>query len=227
MNDTTDIQSSEIAPKRRSRLADFFTRMVREKPLGTASGIIVFILIFVAIFADSLAPFPYKEMHLADRLTGPSAQYLLGTDHLGRDFLSRIIYGARISLVVGLAATAVNVVAALLGGASRFIGGKSDLIMQRFVDAWMSFPGLLLLLTIMSIVGRGIPQIILPGYIRRHRRLKSRQRRRYRHKGERLLPGGAGNWQPRRRDTGPACTAQYHGPGHHHLHHQHRGSDHQ
>ena len=162
MNDTTDIQSSEIAPKRRSRLADFFTRMVREKPLGTASGIIVFILIFVAIFADSLAPFPYKEMHLADRLTGPSAQYLLGTDHLGRDFLSRIIYGARISLVVGLAATAVNVVAALLiGGASGFIGGKSDLIMQRFVDAWMSFPGLLLLLTIMSIVGRGIPQIIL------------------------------------------------------------------
>ncbi len=87
---------------------------------------------------------------------GASAQYLLGTDQLGRDFLSRIIYGARISLIVGLAATALNVVVAvLIGGISGFLGGKLDLAVQRFVDAWMAFPGLLLLLTIMSIVGRG------------------------------------------------------------------------
>ena len=80
----------------------------------------------------------------------------------GRDFLSRIIYGARISLLVGLAATALNVlVAFLIGGTSGFLGGKIDLAVQRFVDAWMCFPGLLLLLTIMSMVGRGIPQIIL------------------------------------------------------------------
>ena len=162
MSDATGIPSAEIAPTRRSRLADFLTRLVREKPLGTASEIIVLILILVAIFADALAPYPHAEVHPVDRLTGPSAQYLLGTDHLGRDFLSRLIVGARLSLTVGLAATAVNVVVALLiGGTSGFIGGKMDLIMQRFVDAWMSFPGLLLLLTIMSIVGRGIPQIIV------------------------------------------------------------------
>ena len=120
------------------------------------------ILIFVAIFADVLTPYPYKEMHLVDRLTGPSAQYLLGTDQLGRDFLSRIIYGARLSLTVGLAATAINVVVAvLIGGTSGFLGGKLDLVVQRFVDAWMAFPGLLLLLTIMSIVGKGLPQIIV------------------------------------------------------------------
>ena len=162
MNDTTDIQSSIIAPKRRSRLADFFTRLVREKPLGTISGIIILILIFVAIFADVLAPYGYMKIHMADRLTGPSAQYLLGTDHIGRDLLSRLIYGARLSLIVGLAATALNVVVAvLIGGISGFLGGKLDLAVQRFVDAWIAFPGLLLLLTIMSIAGQGLLQIIV------------------------------------------------------------------
>ena len=162
MSDAIGIPSAEIAPKRRSRLADFFIRLVREKPLGTISGIIILILIFVAIFADVLAPYPYKEIHLIDRLQGSSAQYLLGTDHIGRDFLSRLIYGARLSLTVGLAATALNVVVAvLIGGISGFLGGKLDLAVQRFVDAWMAFPGLLLLLTIMSIVGSGLLQIIV------------------------------------------------------------------
>ena len=162
MSDATGIPLPVIEPKRRSRLADFFIRLVREKPLGTVSGIIILILIFVAIFADVLAPYGFLEIHLADRLQGPSAQYLLGTDHLGRDFLSRLIYGARLSLTVGLAATAVNVVVAVLvGGTSGFLAGKLDLIMQRFVDAWMAFPGLLILLTVMSLVGRGLPQIIL------------------------------------------------------------------
>ena len=162
MSDATGIPLPVIEPKRRSRLADFFIRLVKEKPLGTVSGIIILILIFVAIFADVLTPYPYDEMHLVDRLTGPSAQYLLGTDHIGRDFLSRLIYGARLSLVVGLAATALNVVVAvLIGGISGFLGGKLDLGVQRFVDAWMAFPGLLLLLTIMSIVGSGLLQIIV------------------------------------------------------------------
>ena len=162
MSDAIGIPSAEIAPKRRSRLADLFIRLVREKPLGTVSGITILILILVAIFADVLAPYPYKEIHLVDRLTGPSAQYLLGTDHVGRDLLSRVIYGARLSLIVGLAATTLNVVVAvLIGGISGFLGGKFDLLVQRFVDAWMAFPGLLILLTIMSIVGPGIPQIIV------------------------------------------------------------------
>ena len=162
MNDTTDIQSSVIAPKRRSRLADFFTRLWREKPLGTACGIIVLLLIFVAIFADFLAPYRYTEPHLVDRLTGSSARYLLGTDHLGRDFLSRIIIGTRVSILVGLVVTTIStVISTLIGGTSGFLGGKLDLGVQRFVDAWMAFPGLILLLTIMSIAGRGVPQVIL------------------------------------------------------------------
>ena len=162
MSDAIGLPSAAIAPKRRSRLADFFVRLVREKPLGTISGIIVLIIVLVAIFADSLAPFPYDEVNILDRMQGPSAEYLLGTDQLGRDLLSRLIVGARVSLTVGLAATALNVlIAVLIGGISGFIGGKLDLGVQRFVDAWMAFPGLLLLLTIMSIAGPGLFQIVV------------------------------------------------------------------
>ena len=119
-------------------------------------------LILVAIFADLIAPYPIAERHLADRLTGPSLQYLMGTDQIGRDVLSRLIVGTRLSLLVGLAATVINAaVALLIGTTSGFLGGKIDLMVQRFVDAWMAFPGLLLLLTIMSIVGRGLWQIII------------------------------------------------------------------
>ena len=162
MSDATEIPSAEIAPKRRSRLADFFIRLWKEKPLGTASGVIVLILIFVAIFGDILMPYPFDEQNIIDRLQGSSAQHLLGTDHLGRDFLSRIIYGARISILVGLTVTTLDVVlGTLIGGISGFFGGKFDLLVQRFVDAWNAFPGLLLLLTAISIVGRGFTQIIL------------------------------------------------------------------
>ena len=162
MSDAIGKPSAESEPKRRFRLADFLMRLLKEKPLGTFCGMILLLLIFVAIFADVLAPYPYKEMHLIDRLQGPSSQYLLGTDQAGRDLLSRLIIGARISVLVGLAATVLNVViAVLIGGTSGFLGGKLDLAVQRFVDAWMAFPGLLLLLTIMSIVGKGLPQIIV------------------------------------------------------------------
>ena len=149
-------------PKRQGRVVQFFIRLVKEKPLGTFGGIITLLFILLAIFAEIFAPYPYREIHLADILQAPSARYLLGTDHLGRDLLSRLLYGARISLSVGLAATALNVfIAVLIGGTSGYLGGKVDLAVQRFVDAWMAFPGLLLLLTIMSIVGQGLLQIIL------------------------------------------------------------------
>ena len=146
----------------RAGLRRFFARLVREQPLGTAGGIVILILVLVSIFADSLAPYRYEEIHLRDRLQAPSTAYLLGTDHVGRDLLSRLIHGARLSLTVGLAATVLTVVVAvLIGGTTGFIGGRLDLVTQRFVDAWMAFPGLLLLLTIMSIAGRGMLQIIV------------------------------------------------------------------
>ena len=143
-------------------MTDFLRRLVKEKPLSIIAGVVILLLILVAIFADILAPFPHDEVNIVDRMQAPSDRYLLGTDQLGRDLLSRLLFGAQISLTVGLAATTVNVgVAVLIGGTSGFFGGRLDLAVQRFVDAWMAFPGLLLLLTIMSLVGRGLPQIIV------------------------------------------------------------------
>ena len=143
-------------------MTDFLRRLVKEKPLSIIAGVVILLLILVAIFADILAPFPHDEVNIVDRMQAPSDRYLLGTDQLGRDLLSRLVFGAQISLAVGLAATTINVVVAvLIGGTSGFFGGRLDLAVQRFVDAWMAFPGLLLLLTIMSLVGRGLPQIIV------------------------------------------------------------------
>ena len=162
MSQLRDIPLEEVETKRRHALADFFIRLVREKPLGVAGGIIVLILLCSGIFADVLAPYEMADIHLFDRLQAPSAKYLLGTDQLGRDILSRLIYGARISVIVGLAATTLSVVVAvIIGVPSAFFGGKYDIIVQRFVDAWMAFPGLIILLTVMSMVGRGMLQIIL------------------------------------------------------------------
>ena len=162
MSETSEQSSSIRISKRKSRLVEFFSRLFKEKPLGAICGMVILALIVVTLFADVLAPYPFAEVHPADRLTGSSTKYLLGTDYLGRDFLSRLIYGARISLLVGLAATAFTVlVAVLIGGTAGFVGGWFDTVIQRFVDAWMAFPGLLLLLTIMSILGQGLLQIIV------------------------------------------------------------------
>ena len=153
---------SSSAPKRRHPVADFLVRLFKEQRLGAVGGLVVLALVFVTIFAEQLAPYEFDRGRVQERMQGSSAEHLLGTDHVGRDFLSRLIMGARLSLTVGLAATSINVVVALLiGGTTGFIGGKLDIVTQRLVDAWMSFPGLLLLLTIMSIAGRGVPQIIV------------------------------------------------------------------
>ncbi len=143
-------------------MADFFVRLLRDKPLGVVGGVIVLILLFSGIFADVLAPHEMDEIKLLDRFVGPSSKYLLGADQLGRDILSRLIHGARVSLIVGLGATsAAVVVAAIVGVPSGYFGGKYDVTLQRLVDAVIAFPSLLILLTIMSVVGPGILQIIL------------------------------------------------------------------
>ena len=162
MNNTQETTSSIHEPKRHGRLADFFISLWKEKPLGTVCGMIVLLFIVVAVFAEVLAPYPFDEVHLPAILKAPSARFQLGADQLGRDLLSRLIFRDRVSMLVGLAATLLNVVVAtLIGAISGFPGGQLDLAAQRFVDAWMAFPGLLLLLTIMSIVGQGFFQLIL------------------------------------------------------------------
>ena len=160
---TTDTSSEMVAePKRRSWLVDFTIRLVKEKPLGSVMGVVTLLLLLVAIFADLIAPYGMNEIFVADFLAPPSADHLLGGDHLGRDLFSRIVYGARISVIVGLVATSLSVVISLaVGGLSGYLGGKFDLIVQRFVDAFMCFPSLIILILIMSLTGPGLWNVII------------------------------------------------------------------
>jgi len=164
MSDSGSNQLPEAAaePKRHPLLVDLLIRLVKEKPLGTVGGVIVLVMFLTGIFADFLAPYGMNEAHLADRLVPPSADYILGTDNLGRDQLTRVIYGARISMIVGLAGASLNVLVAIaIGLISGFLGGKFDLVVQRFVDAFLCFPWLFLILTVMALLGQGMVQVIL------------------------------------------------------------------
>ena len=156
--------SEVMRPKSKPQafMNDLLRRLLKEHPLGAVSLVFIVLFSLVALFADVLAPFHYLDLTMIDRLKGPSSVHLLGTDHIGRDVLTRLLYGAQVSIGVGFAATTLSVLVSLLiGGVAGFVGGKFDLTVQRFVDAWMAFPGLLLLLTIMSIAGQGLLQMIL------------------------------------------------------------------
>ncbi len=160
---TTDTSSKMGAePKRHSWLVDIGIRLVKEKPLGTVGLVITLILLFTAIFAGLIAPYGMNETRVTGSLAPPSATHLLGGDQLGRDLFSRIVYGARISVIVGLTASILAMIISLaVGGLSGYFGGKFDLITQRFVDAWMCFPGLILLIIMMSLIGPGLWNVII------------------------------------------------------------------
>ncbi|KRB82159.1 ABC transporter permease [Noviherbaspirillum sp. Root189] len=141
--------------------AGFVKRLFRDKPLGAAGGIVLLFFLLVGIFADYIAPFGFSEMAPVERLNSPSMRHWFGTDNLGRDVLSRCIYGAQLSVIIGCsAAVLATVISTLIGVASGYIGGKFDLVVQRFVDAWMSFPDLIVLIVVVSVVGPGMPQTI-------------------------------------------------------------------
>ena len=161
---STDREASvEMLAERRkhSSITDLLLRLVREKPLGMVGGVITLLLLLTGIFANFLAPYGMNETSGAF-LASPSAEHILGADNLGRDLISRIIYGARVSVIVGFTATALSIViSTLIGLFSGFIGGAFDVVVQRLVDAWMCFPGLILLLVLVSLMGPGMWQIII------------------------------------------------------------------
>jgi peptide/nickel transport system permease protein len=146
--------------KRKNFFWDVFSRLFKEKPLGAFGLVVALLFLLIALFANFIAPYPPSETHILNKLSPPSAKYLLGADNLGRDLLSRIIYGARVSYFIGLGASFINVlVAGLLGLFSGYMGKYFDLIVQRFVDIAISFPGLILLMIIISTIGSGLWQI--------------------------------------------------------------------
>jgi peptide/nickel transport system permease protein len=128
--------------------------VAKRKPLGAASAVIILALILAAVLADIIAPYDPLTVAESERLQPPSWTHPMGTDNLGRDILSRIIHGSRISLWVGflsvLIATGVGVI---VGTVSAYAGGKTDLVVQRFIDAVQSIPGLILALVMAVVLG--------------------------------------------------------------------------
>jgi peptide/nickel transport system permease protein len=137
-------------------------RLIKEKPLGAFGGVIVLGLLLCALLAPWIATHPYDQTNVRNRLKPPSSQFYFGTDNLGRDIFSRIVYGARVSVTVGFGAVSIGIcLATIIGVGSGYVGGKADVLVQRLVDAQMAIPGLLLLLNIMAVLGPGLLNIIL------------------------------------------------------------------
>ncbi len=136
-------------------------RLLRRQPLGAAGGLIVLALILVALFAPRLAPHGPKDATFAPYLP-PSAEFPMGTDQVGRDVMSRVIWGARLSLYVGLVSVVFGITAGSLWGAvTAYLGGAADTGSQRVVDAVMALPPIILALALMAALGQSVNNVIL------------------------------------------------------------------
>ena len=145
--------------------------VIKRKPLGAASALIIAVMVFTALFADVLAPYDPLAAQPEIRLLAPSWDHPFGTDDIGRDVLSRVLYGSRISLWVGLLAVGIGtLVGMVVGLVSGYWEGWPDLVLQRIMDAVMTLPGLVLALAIVSVLRPNttnamlaIAVVIIPG----------------------------------------------------------------
>jgi peptide/nickel transport system permease protein len=163
-NSTQSLPFPETASRRARppRSLVLALRFCRRKPLGAIGGVIVVGLIVMACFADRIAPYTYDESVRGARMKPPSARFWMGTDNLGRDVWSRVVYGARISVTVGFATVALaTLLASAIGVSSAYLGGAYDIVVQRVVDAWMSFPALVIVLSLLAALGPGLLNLIL------------------------------------------------------------------
>jgi ABC-type dipeptide/oligopeptide/nickel transport system permease subunit len=154
----------DAAPRARgttSLWADAARRLGKNR-LAMAGLVVVVLLILLAVFADVLAPYSYTKTNFGRLNEGPSRDYPFGTDQLGRDMLSRMIYGARVSMLVGLGAQVIVVLIGVpIGALSGYVGGRVDLVLTRFVDVMYAFPRLLFVILVMSMLGAGLTNIFL------------------------------------------------------------------
>jgi peptide/nickel transport system permease protein len=134
----------------------------RRKPLGATGAVIVLALLVMAGFAEWIAPHSFDAQLPDARLKAPGAGFLLGTDNVGRDVFSRIVYGARVSVTVGfLTVFFGNLAATAIGVSSGYFRGRYDIVVQRVVDAWQSFPFLIIVLSLLAVLGPGMLNVIL------------------------------------------------------------------
>ena len=139
----------------------FFSRLFKQDILGTVCAGLLAAIVVCALLAPWIAPYDFDAIDLTSLMQGPSWSHHLGTDELGRDILSRIIYGARTSVIVCITAALLSLALSVtLGVLSGYFGGRLDALVQRFVDTWQSFPDLIVLIAGVAVLGPGIVQII-------------------------------------------------------------------
>lgn len=150
-------------PRGELRALSAVVRFGQRKPLGAIGAAVVFVLIIVTLIAPVIAPYDPYAMNYAAALTSPGGQYILGTDNFGRDILTRVIFGARISLYVAVLSIGLGTGAgALVGVVSGYVGGKFDITVQRLlVDVIMAFPTLVLALGMVSVLGPSVNNVVL------------------------------------------------------------------
>ena len=168
---SAEILPAEAAPTETVSRVRALWAVMRRKPLGLASAGLLVLLVLTAVFADVIAPFDPTETHPEIRLSAPSWAHPFGTDDIGRDVLSRVIYGSRISLWVGLLAVGIGTLAGMIIGlACGYWEGRLDIVLQRVMDAIQAIPGLVLALAIVSVLKPStttamlaIAVVIIPG----------------------------------------------------------------
>ena len=159
--DVADLLAAAPSAATSSLWRDAWRRLLRNK-LGVAGGVTVVLLCLVAIFADVLAPQSYTKANFGNIYEFPSRKFPLGTDQLGRDVLSRMIYGARVSMLVGLGSQVIVVLLGVpLGAVAGYVGGRTDILMTRFIDVMYAFPRLLFVILVMSMLGAGLMNIFI------------------------------------------------------------------
>ena len=127
MSEVATVETVEGLPPRESEWSSFFRRLFRDKPLGAVGGVLFLLFLLAGVFADVLAPYGINETDLHHRMEAPTLAHPLGTDHLGRDLLSRVLQGAQLSMIVGFAAAGISTVVSLvLGLLSGYFGGIAD-----------------------------------------------------------------------------------------------------
>jgi peptide/nickel transport system permease protein len=151
-------RAGEVQPGWISTIGDF----VRRRPLGAIGAAIVLLMVFAAATAGIIAPYDPLETDYGAMLAAPDAAHWLGTDAFGRDVLSRIIYGSRTALTVGLGASLLGAtLGSLIGVASAYFGGRTDLVVQRVMDVFFAFPVIILALAVVAVLGTGAGNVIL------------------------------------------------------------------
>lgn len=153
--------TSQPLPKQRTLWMDSFTRLSRNR-LAIFSAAFLILLILAAIFAEFVAPFAPNDQDYTSVLLGPTRDHVLGTDEFGRDVLSRILWGARISLTVGIIGTLLGmIVGIVIGIPAGYIGGVVDIVAMRVLDVMLAFPNLLLAIVVVAILGTGPLNVVI------------------------------------------------------------------